>query len=90
MKLREFANNIGISYATALRMMKRGEIPGAYRLKTGTIVVPDESIKIISASGKNKINLNEFINLTILLGAEKLSNDDLQSLRIILEAGGKK
>ena len=44
MKLSKFANEIGISYSTALRMFKRHQIPGAFKLPTGTIVIPENAI----------------------------------------------
>lgn len=34
---------MGVSYRTAHRMFKRGEIQGAYQLESGTIIVPDQS-----------------------------------------------
>lgn len=44
MKLAAYAKLLGISYLTAWRMWKRGEIPG-YQLSTGTVIVnqPDQS-----------------------------------------------
>ncbi len=44
MKLAAYTKLLGISYLTAWRMRKRGEIPG-YQLSTGTVIVdqPDQS-----------------------------------------------
>ncbi len=42
MRLSEFATQLSISYSTALRMFKKQQIPGAFKLPTGTIVVPDD------------------------------------------------
>ena len=61
MKLRNFANTLGISYGTALRMMKGGQIPGAYRLPSGTIIVPDDSIEALSKLGSEEVTLKEFL-----------------------------
>lgn len=41
MKLSEYAKKIGLSYDTVLEHFHRNEIPGAYKLPTGTIIVPD-------------------------------------------------
>lgn len=67
MKLSEYAKNTGISYQTAWRMWKRGQL-NAYQLPTGTIVVKikDESysVDLIAciyarvSSAENKKNLD--------------------------------
>lgn len=41
MKLRAYAKKIGVCYQTAWNYYKSGQIPGAYQLPTGTIIVPD-------------------------------------------------
>ncbi|MGF1488349.1 MAG: IS607 family transposase [Prochloraceae cyanobacterium] len=41
MKLSEYAKKLGISYTTAWRMWKKGEL-NAYQLPTGTIIVKEE------------------------------------------------
>ena len=65
MRLRQFAETIGISYSTALRMFRRAEIPGAYKLPSGTIVVPDSAIDDLGRPGgvsnENLIAVLEFI-----------------------------
>jgi putative resolvase len=43
MKLSQYARKLGVTYRTAWEMYKRGDIPKAYTLKSGTIIVPDES-----------------------------------------------
>lgn len=56
MKLKDWAENIGITYQTAWNMFKAGKIPGAYQLPTGTIILPnnvDELFKQLSESKKN-------------------------------------
>ena len=67
MKLSEYAKKTGISYQTAWRMWKRGQL-NAYQLPTGTIVVKIEdepySIDLIAciyarvSSAENKKNLD--------------------------------
>jgi putative resolvase len=44
MKLSEYAKELGISYHTAWRMWKRGEIEGAYQLPTSTVIIPNLSL----------------------------------------------
>jgi len=42
MKLSTYAKQIGVNYRTAWSYFKKGEIAGAYQLKSGTVVVPNE------------------------------------------------
>ena len=42
MKLSTYAKKLGLKYLTVWGMYKKGLIPGAYQLKSGTIIVPDE------------------------------------------------
>lgn len=42
MKLSTYAKKLGIQYKTAWLHFEKGLIPGAYKLKTGTIIVPEE------------------------------------------------
>lgn len=46
MKLSEYARRIGVKRHTAYRWFKRGEIPNAVQLPSGTIYVPDEIFEI--------------------------------------------
>ncbi|MCL0094735.1 IS607 family transposase [Dehalococcoidales bacterium] len=65
MKLSEYAKKLGISYMTAWRMYRKGEI-NAYRLPTGTIIVESEEHKLPNkvciyarvSSSENKSNLD--------------------------------
>ena len=41
MKLSEYAKSLGICYRTAWNMFNSGQIPNAYQLPTGTIIVPE-------------------------------------------------
>jgi len=66
MKLSIYAKKIGISYNTAWRMWKRGQLPG-YQLPTGTVIVdppelrttPGQTVAIYArvSSSENKDNL---------------------------------
>ena len=49
MKLSDYAREIGVTYKTAYRMFKRGELD-AYQLPTGTIIV-NESVNPVAGSG---------------------------------------
>jgi predicted site-specific integrase-resolvase len=42
MKLSSYAKKLGICYKTAWNHFKAGEIPGAYQLVSGTIIVPED------------------------------------------------
>lgn len=42
MKLSQYAKKMGVTYQTAHKWYKNGQIEGAYQLSTGTIVVSDE------------------------------------------------
>ena len=80
MKLRSFANSLGISYSTALRMFRKGHVPGAFKLPSGTIYVPDDAIDRIRS--ENVQDMNTFISdLTGMLS----SSLDKASLAIVLE-----
>ena len=65
MKLSQWAKEKGLSYRRAWQHFKEGKIPGAYKLDSGTIVIPDydadreEKIAVYArvSSGENKKNL---------------------------------
>jgi predicted site-specific integrase-resolvase len=42
MKLRQGAKKVGLTYRGAYNLYKKGQIPGAYQLSTGTIIIPEE------------------------------------------------
>lgn len=52
MKLSEYARRIGVKRHTAYRWFKRGEIPNAVQLPSGTIYVPDEIFETEMKSNK--------------------------------------
>tara|TARA_R110000787_G_scaffold15661_3_gene48535 strand:+ start:116 stop:391 length:276 start_codon:yes stop_codon:yes gene_type:complete len=77
MKLREFANKLGLSYSTALRLFRKDEIPGAYKLSTGTIVIPDYAPLLMS---NDKIQLSEFLLIMNKLAQQKLKENDYKHI----------
>jgi hypothetical protein len=77
MKLREFANKLGLSYSTALRLFRKDEIPGAYKLSTGTIVIPDYAPLLMS---NDKIQLTEFLAIINKLAQQKLKENDYKHI----------
>lgn len=52
MKLSVYAKKLGVSYQTAWRWYKAGQIVGAYKMPSGTIIVPDSAIQ------HDKLDLN--------------------------------
>ena len=86
MRLRQFANELGISYSTALRMFRRDEIPGAYKLPSGMIVIPDSAM---GALGHPTLISNE--NLMATMGIieeasrEILGNEDTDDLMQLIQ-----
>lgn len=65
MKLSTYAKQLGLTYRTAWDMFKRGEIPNAYKLPSGTIIIPDDTpqkkdvvaVYARVSSSENKSNL---------------------------------
>lgn len=66
MKLSDYAKKLGLSYITAYRHFRDGKIPNAYKLPSGTIIVPDEvktelngkaAVYARVSSSQNKSNL---------------------------------
>jgi len=43
-KLSEYAKKLGVHYRTVWNYFKKGLIPGAFKLPSGTIIVPDDSV----------------------------------------------
>lgn len=65
MKLSHYAKKMGVTYHTAWNWFKAGEIPDAYQMPTGTIIVPENNAEIEKtvtyaqvSSAQNKDNLN--------------------------------
>tara|TARA_B100000214_G_C23738766_1_gene522263 strand:- start:68 stop:343 length:276 start_codon:yes stop_codon:yes gene_type:complete len=85
-KLKNFADTLGISYGTALRMMKAGQIPGAFRLPSGTIIVPDDSIETLAKLGSDEVSLKEFLLCMKVFADKSLSEDDKKTMERIIAA----
>jgi hypothetical protein len=94
MRLRQFAESLGISYSTALRMFRRDEIPGAYKLPSGTIVIPGHAIDILeSSSSISDKTLMEAIGIIEEASREVMGDEDAGDLiqliqRVLLEYSG--
>lgn len=67
MKLSLYAKELGLTYKAVWKMYKRGDIPGAYQLPSGTIIVPEEPTPSLPdkaavyarvSSSENKDNLD--------------------------------
>jgi predicted site-specific integrase-resolvase len=74
MKLSKWAAEKGIAYKTAWNLYKNNKIPNAYKLESGTIIVPDENTTIKPeyvvtyarvSSSENKSNLESQSNRLI-------------------------
>lgn len=68
MKLSKWAKKQGVCYRTAWNLFHKDQIPGAYKLQSGTIIVPDEEpvgnpLKVVCyarvSSSQNKDNLEK-------------------------------
>ena len=65
MKLSKYAKNLVVGYRTAWNLFKAGKIKGAYKLDTGTVIVPNEindkldyvAVYARVSSSENKANL---------------------------------
>jgi len=53
MKRSEYASKVGIQYQTAWKHYRKGLIPGAYQLATGTIIVPED---VLQKPGKTGVD----------------------------------
>ena len=74
MKLSHWAKEKGILYRTAWLMFNRGQIKGAYKLPTGTIIIPSES----------NINKNDYvITYSRVSSSENKNNLESQCKRLV-------
>jgi predicted site-specific integrase-resolvase len=55
-KLSQFAKKMNICYQTAWNWYKKGLIPGAYSMETGTVVVPDNVEELLHEKRTQKIS----------------------------------
>jgi len=74
MKLSHWAKEKGILYRTAWLMFNRGQLTGAYKLPTGTIIIPNEI---------NKIKEEYIITYARVSSSENKDNLETQSKRLI-------
>ena len=51
MKLSQYAKTLGVTYRTAWNHFNAGLIEGAYKLPTGTIIVPDHALRVPTNTG---------------------------------------
>lgn len=79
MKLSEYARRIGVKRHTAYRWFKRGEIPNAVQLPSGTIYVPDE---IFETNLKSKQGLT-VIYARVSSSEQRKTNLETQAERLI-------
>lgn len=78
MKLSEYARRIGVNRHTAYRWFKRGEIPNAVQLPSGTIYVPDE---IFETETKSKSGLT-VIHARVSSSEQRKTNLETQAERL--------
>jgi putative resolvase len=65
MKLSAYAKSIGVTYRTAWNLFNSGKIKGAYKLGSGTVIIPNEvdlkkdcvAVYARVSSSENKVNL---------------------------------
>ncbi len=74
MKLSAWAKNKGVAYRTAWNHFCKGQIPGAYKLPSGTIIVPNEQIKQ---------KAEHVVTYARVSSSENKGNLDRQSQRLI-------
>ncbi len=82
MKLSQYAKKYNICYRTAFNHFNKGLIPNAYKLPSGTIVVPDDVVKEI----KKEIIVATYARVST---TENKSNMETQSDRIVSYANAK-
>lgn len=79
MKLSEYARRIGVKRHTAYRWFKRGEIPNAVQLPSGTIYVPDEIFETEMKSKQGltviyaRVSSSEYRKIHLETQAERLT-----------------
>ena len=84
MRLSSFASKIGVSYSTALRMFKRHEIPGAFKLPSGTIVVPEGAVPALADRYLERCEHND-VGIIIAMLSE-LNDEQLNSVKNAIHA----
>ena len=74
MKLSTYANKIGLSYRRAWQHFADGQIPGAYQLPTGTVIVPDSAIP--EAPSNNSSQTSKTVRAAIYARVSSRENND--------------
>lgn len=82
MKLSQYAKKHNICYRTAFNHYHKGLIPNAYQLPSGTIVVPEETEKVI----KKELVVATYARVST---TENKNNLETQSNRIVSYANAK-
>jgi len=77
LKLSKWAKGKGICYMTAWRMFHKNQIVGAYKLPTGTIIVPEEVVP-----EKNVSKIDYTVVYARVSSSENKTNLDTQAERI--------
>lgn len=75
MKLSTYAKKLGLNYQTVYRAFMRNEIDGAYRLKTGTIIIPESA-----TDANNKVE--KTVIYARVSSSENKNNLDAQANRL--------
>ena len=80
MKLSAYADKVGVSYQTAHRWFKNGKIPGAYQIKTGTVIVPDSAIP--DTSGSHNPRFKTVVYARVSSNEQRKTNLETQAKRM--------
>lgn len=84
MKLKDYANSLGVSYKTAYYMFHRGEIPNSFQLPSGTILIKDEVIPVAQVPKEPNVAI-----YTRVSSSENKANLQSQADRLISYAAAK-
>ena len=86
MRLSVYAKKMGVAYQTAYSWFVNDKIPGAYKLPSGTIIVPDEDVQennryktVVYA----RVSSNEQRKTNLETQAERLVNYSINNVRVL-------
>jgi putative resolvase len=88
MKLSQYAKKLGVTYRTAWNLYCKGQITGAYQLKSGTIIVDEKDLNE-SDSTKNKYGVVLYAR-TSSSSNKKMLDDQVKRLELYAAANGYK
>ena len=77
MKLSEYARKVGVSYRTAWRWFKRGQLQG-YQVETGTIIITEPLLRAMAPTPAQKVAVYARVS-----AAENRNNLEAQAQRLI-------